>query len=356
MTDMLFTPTTLGQIEIANRFVMAPLTRNRAPDLVPVDLTVEYYRQRATAGLIISEGTQISPMGQGYAWTPGIYNDAQVAGWRKVTDAVHGAGSKIVAQIWHVGRISVPQLLDGRDPVAPSAISAESKTFDGTGFVATTVPHALTQDEIAATVADYRNAAECAKAAGFDGVEIHAANGYLIDQFLRDTSNTRTDSYGGSIENRTRFLREVVETVISVWGPGRVGIRLSPYSNANNVGISSDTPELFAAVVDFLNTQDLAFVHLIEGQTGGARDWPEGAIEALRNRITAPYIANNGYSHEMAEAALADGAAAVAFGRLFIANPDLPQRFQTGAELNPLDGDHLYGGGAEGYTDYPALG
>ncbi|MEX1662676.1 alkene reductase [Thioclava sp. 15-R06ZXC-3] len=356
MTDMLFTPTTLGQIEIANRFVMAPLTRNRAPDLVPVDLTVEYYRQRATAGLIISEGTQISPMGQGYAWTPGIYNDAQVAGWRKVTDAVHGAGSKIVAQIWHVGRISVPQLLDGRDPVAPSAISAESKTFDGTGFVATTVPHALTLDEIAATVADYRNAAECAKAAGFDGVEIHAANGYLIDQFLRDTSNTRTDSYGGSIENRTRFLREVVETVISVWGPGRVGIRLSPYSNANNVGISSDTPELFAAVVDFLNTQDLAFVHLIEGQTGGARDWPEGAIEALRNRITAPYIANNGYSHEMAEAALADGAAAVAFGRLFIANPDLPQRFQTGAELNPLDGDHLYGGGAEGYTDYPALG
>jgi len=269
---------------------------------------------------------------------------------------VHGAGSKIVAQIWHVGRISVPQLLDGRDPVAPSAISAESKTFDGTGFVATTVPHALTLDEIAATVADYRNAAECAKAAGFDGVEIHAANGYLIDQFLRDTSNTRTDSYGGSIENRTRFLREVVETVISVWGPGRVGIRLSPYSNANNVGISSDTPELFAAVVDFLNTQDLAFVHLIEGQTGGARDWPEGAIEALRNRITAPYIANNGYNHETAEAALADGAAAVAFGRLFIANPDLPQRFQTGAELNPLDGDHLYGGGAEGYTDYPALG
>ncbi|MBN2740173.1 MAG: alkene reductase [Rhodobacteraceae bacterium] len=356
MTDMLFTPTTLGQIEIANRFVMAPLTRNRAPALTPTDLTVEYYRQRATAGLIISEGTQISPMGQGYAWTPGIYNDEQVAGWRKVTDAVHGAGSKIVAQIWHVGRISVPQLLDGRDPVAPSAIAAGAKTFDGTGFVETPVPHALTLDEIAATVADYRNAAECAKAAGFDGVEIHAANGYLIDQFLRDTSNTRTDSYGGSIENRMRFLREVVETVTDVWGPGRVGIRLSPWSNANNVGISSDTPELFGAVVDFLNTQDLAFVHLIEGQTGGARDWPEGAIETLRDRITAPYIANNGYSHEMAEAALAEGAAAVAFGRLFIANPDLPQRFKTGAALNPLDGDHLYGGGAEGYTDYPTLG
>ncbi|WP_417807028.1 alkene reductase [Thioclava sp.] len=355
MTDMLFTPTTLGQIEIANRFVMAPLTRNRAPDLVPTDLTVQYYRQRATAGLIISEGTQISPMGQGYAWTPGIYNDEQVAGWRKVTDAVHAEGGKIVAQIWHVGRISVPQLLDGRDPVAPSAIAAGAKTFDGTGFVETPVPHALTVAEIVATLEDYRNAAECAKRAGFDGVEIHAANGYLIDQFLRDTSNTRTDSYGGSIENRTRFLREVVETVIGVWGPGRVGIRLSPWSNANNVGISSDTPELFAAVVDFLNTQDLAFVHLIEGQTGGPRDYPEGAIEALRTRITAPYIANNGYSHEMAEAALADGAAAVAFGRLFIANPDLPQRFKAGADLNPLDGDHLYGGGAEGYTDYPAL-
>ena len=355
MTDMLFTPTTLGQIEIANRFVMAPLTRNRAPDLVPTDLTVQYYRQRATAGLIISEGTQISPMGQGYAWTPGIYNDEQVAGWRKVTDAVHGAGSKIVAQIWHVGRISVPQLLGGRDPVAPSAIAAGAKTFDGTGFVETPVPHALSVDEIAATLEDYRNAAECAKRAGFDGVEIHAANGYLIDQFLRDSSNTRSDSYGGSIENRMRFLREVVETVTDVWGPGRVGIRLSPWSNANNVGISSDTPELFAAVVDFLNTQDLAFVHLIEGQTGGPREWPEGAIEALRNRITAPYIANNGYDRTLAETALTDGAAAVAFGRLFIANPDLPQRFKAGADLNPLDADHLYGGGAEGYTDYPTL-
>lgn len=355
MTDTLFTPTTLGAIEIANRFVMAPLTRNRAPDLVPTDLTVEYYRQRAGAGLIVSEGTQISPMGQGYAWTPGIYNDAQVAGWRKVTDAVHGAGGKIVAQLWHVGRISVPQLLDGRDPVAPSAISAEAKTFDGAGFVATTTPHALTAEEIAGTVEDYRKAAANAKAAGFDGVEIHAANGYLIDQFLRDSANTRDDAYGGSIENRTRFLREVVEAVTGVWGPGCVGIRLSPWSNANNVGIDSDTPALFGAVAAFLNTQEMAFVHIVEGQTGGAREWPEGGIEALRDQLSAPYIANNGYSKEMAEQALADGAAAVAFGRLFIANPDLPERFAKGAGLNALQADKLYGGGAEGYTDYPAL-
>ncbi|TMV91692.1 alkene reductase [Thioclava sp. BHET1] len=355
MTDTLFTPTKLGQIELANRFVMAPLTRNRAPDLVPTDQTVEYYRQRASAGLIISEGTQISPMGQGYAWTPGIYNDAQVAGWKKVTDAVHGAGGKMVAQIWHVGRISVPQLLDGRDPLAPSAIAAGSKTFDGEGFVATTTPRAMTLDDIKTVLEEFRNASECAKAAGFDGVEIHAANGYLIDEFLRDTSNTRTDSYGGSIENRTRFLREVVDVVTEVWGPGRVGIRLSPWSNANNVGISSDTPALFGAVIDYLNTKDMAYVHLVEGQTGGARDWPADGIETLRAKCKAPYIANNGYDKAMAEQALSDGAAAVAFGRPFIANPDLPNRFAKGAELNALDGDTLYGGGAKGYTDYPAL-
>ena len=355
MTDTLFTAAKLGAIEIANRFVMAPLTRNRAPDLVPTDLTVEYYRQRAGAGMIVTEGTQISPMGQGYAWTPGIYNDDQVAGWKKVTEAVHGAGGKIVAQLWHVGRISVPQLLGGRDPVAPSAISAASKTFDGEGFVETTTPHALSVEEIAATIEDYRKAAANAKAAGFDGVEIHAANGYLIDQFLRDTSNMREDAYGGSIENRTRFLREAVSAVVSVWGPGRVGIRLSPWSNANNVGIDSDTPALFGAVVDFLNTQDMAFVHLVEGQTGGPRDWPEGGIETLRAKIRAPYIANNGYSKEMAEAALADGATAVAFGKLFIANPDLPKRFETGAALNEPNPATFYGGGAEGYTDYPFL-
>lgn len=355
MADTLFSPTKLGAIEIANRFVMAPLTRNRAPDLHPTDMTVEYYRQRAGAGLIITEGTQISPMGQGYAWTPGIYNDAQVAGWKKVTEAVHGAGGNIVAQIWHVGRISVPQLLDGRDPVGPSAISAEAKTFDGEGFVATTTPHALTVEEIAATVEDYRNAARNAKAAGFDGVEIHAANGYLIDQFLRDTSNKREDAYGGSIENRTRFLREVVDAVTEILGAERVGIRLSPWSNANNVGIDSNTAELFGAVVEFLNTKPMAYVHFVEGQTGGPREWPEDGIETLRAKSKAPYIANNGYDKAMAEAALKEGAAAAAFGKLFIANPDLPTRFEKDAPLNEPNPDTFYGGGAEGYTDYPFL-
>ena len=357
MTDTLFSPGQLGQITIANRLVMAPLTRNRAPDLVPTELTVEYYRQRASAGLIVSEGTQISPMGQGYAWTPGIYSPEQVAGWRKVTDAVHAAGGKIVAQLWHVGRISHPSLLNGALPVAPSAISAHSKTFDGTGFVETVTPRALEADEIPAIFADYAHAAHCADEAGFDGVEIHAANGYLIDQFLRDTSNTRTDSYGGPIANRVRFLKEVVAAVAGAIGAGRTGIRLSPWSNANNVGIDSDTPALFAEVAREINAANLAFVHVVEGQTGGPRDCPEAELVALREAFTVPYIANNGYDGATAAEAVASGRAyAVAFGRPFIANPDLPARLEQGAALNPLRPEFLYGGGAEGYTDYPALG
>lgn len=357
MTDTLFSPGQLGQITIANRLVMAPLTRNRAPDLVPTELTVEYYRQRASAGLIVSEGTQISPMGQGYAWTPGIYSPEQVAGWRKVTDAVHAAGGKIVAQLWHVGRISHPSLLNGALPVAPSALSAHSKTFDGTGFVETVTPRALEADEIPAIFAEYAHAARCADEAGFDGVEIHAANGYLIDQFLRDTSNTRTDDWGGPIANRVRFLAGVLEAVVGVLGAGRTGIRLSPWSNANNVGLDSDTPALFAAVAEVLNAHPLAFVHIVEGQTGGPRDYPEAELAALRAAIRAPYIANNGYTRASALAAVASGAAyAVAFGRPFIANPDLPARLAADAPLNPLRPALLYGGGAEGYTDYPALG
>ncbi|MDD8023708.1 MAG: alkene reductase [Paracoccaceae bacterium] len=356
MTDALFTPTRLGEIAIANRTVMAPLTRNRAPDLLPTDLMVDYYRQRASAGLIVTEGTQISPIAQGYAWTPGIYTAEQVAGWRKIVEAVHGAGGKIVPQLWHVGRISHPSILNGADPVGPSAISAASKTFDGTGFIETTTPRALEIDEIAGILADYAQAAQNAKDAGFDGVEIHAANGYLIDQFLRDTSNTRTDAYGGPIANRVRFLTEVVDAVIGVWGPGRVGIRISPYANANNVGIDSDTQALFGAVIAELNKRPLAFVHMVEGATGGAREWPEGALEALRDQISAPYIANNGYTREMALEAVAAGTAdAVAFGRPFIANPDLPARLAANAALNPLRPEFLYGGGAEGYTDYPTL-
>lgn len=357
MSDTLFSAGHLGAIAIANRVVMAPLTRNRAFDRVPTDLMVEYYRQRAGAGLIVSEGTQISPIAQGYAWTPGIHTLEQVEGWKKVTRAVHQNGGKIVCQLWHVGRISLPSIIEGGlTPVAPSAISAHSKTYDGQGFAETGVPHALTTDEIVATLKDYAHAATCAIEAGFDGVEIHAANGYLIDQFLRDTANTRTDGYGGSIENRVRFLKEVVETVTQAIGADRTGIRLSPWSNANNVGIDSDTPALFAEVAKVINAAELAFVHVVEGQTGGPRDYPEAAFETLRASFTVPYIANNGFSRDMALERVASGTSyAVAFGRAFIANPDLVARLEQDAGLNPLRPDTLYGGGAEGYTDYPAL-
>jgi N-ethylmaleimide reductase len=344
---------------VKNRIVMAPLTRNRAraEDDTPYDIHAEYYAQRAGAGLIITEGTQISQEGKGYAWTPGIYSDAQVAGWKKVTAAVHAKGGRIAAQLWHVGRISHTSLqVGGAAPVAPSAIGAASKTFDGTAFLETSVPRALDLAEIPRVIEDYRRAARNAAAAGFDGVEIHAANGYLIDQFLRDTSNTRTDAYGGSVENRVRFLKEVVAAVTDILGPGRVGVRLSPFSNANNVGIDSDTLATFGAAIDVLNDAGIAFLHMVEGQTGGPREWPAGALEALRDRFKAAYIANNGYTRDTAVAAVASGNVdLVAFGKLYISNPDLAERLAAGAPLNPLPTSGLYGGGREGYTDYPTL-
>lgn len=359
MTDALFTPTSLGEIAVKNRIVMAPLTRNRAraEDDTPYEIHAEYYAQRAGAGLIISEGTQISPEGKGYAWTPGIYSAAQVAGWKKVTDAVHAKGGKIAAQLWHVGRISHTSLqLDGAAPVAPSALGAGSKTFDGTGFVETAVPRALDLAEIPRLVEDYRQAARNADAAGFDGVEIHAANGYLIDQFLRDTSNKRTDAYGGSVANRVRFLAEVVAAVTEILGPGRVGVRLSPFSDANNVGFDGDTLATFGAAIDVLNQAKVAFLHMVEGQTGGPRDWPAGALETLRDQFNGAYIANNGYDRETAIAAVASGNVdLVAFGKLYISNPDLAERLASDARLNPLPTEGLYGGGREGYTDYPTL-
>ncbi|MDP3196783.1 alkene reductase [Tabrizicola sp.] len=359
MTDLLFTPTSLGDITVKNRIVMAPLTRNRAraEDDTPFDIHAEYYAQRAGAGLIITEGTQISPEGKGYAWTPGIYSEAQVAGWKAVTEAVHAKSGKIAAQIWHVGRISHTSLQpDGAAPVAPSVIGAASKTFDGTGFVETSVPRALDLAEIPRVIEDYRRAARNADAAGFDGVEIHAANGYLIDQFLRDTSNTRTDAYGGSVANRVRFLAEVVTAVTEILGPGRVGVRLSPFSNANNVGIDSDTMATFGAAIDVLNAAGVAFLHMVEGQTGGPRDWPEGAVEALRDRFNGAYIANNGYTRATAIAAVASGKVdLVAFGKLYISNPDLAERLAQNAPLNPMPTEGLYGGGRAGYTDYPTL-
>lgn len=359
MTEKLFTPLALGDLVLPNRVVMAPLTRNRAlPDGdVPHALNAEYYAQRAGAGLIVSEATQISPEGKGYAWTPGLYSDAQVEGWRLVTDAVHAKGGRIFAQLWHVGRVSHVSLQpEGQAPVAPSAIAAKTRTFDGSGFVATSAPRALETEEIPRILADYRRAAENARAAGFDGVELHAANGYLIDQFLRDGSNRRGDAYGGPVENRARLLVEVLEALSIAWPVGRVGLRLSPFSNANDMH-DSDPMRTFGYVLDRVNNFRLAYLHLVEGQTGGSRELPEGAdLAALRRRFDGPYMANNGYDREMAAAAVESGSAdLVAFGKAFIANPDLVERLRRGAPLNEPDRDTFYGGGARGYTDYPTM-
>jgi len=355
----LFTPLKAGAIELKNRVVMAPLTRNRArpEDDTPHDLNVEYYAQRATAGLIVTEASQISPQGKGYAWTPGIYSDAQVEGWKKVTDAVHAKGGKIVIQLWHVGRISHPVLQPGgADPVAPSAVAAQSKTFDGTQFIDTPTPRALEVSEIPGIVEDYKKAAENAKKAGFDGIEVHAANGYLIDQFLRDGANKRQDGYGGPVENRARFLKEVMDAVVGVWGGDRVGIRLSPFSNANDIS-DSNPQATFSYAIGLLNGYGLAYLHLVEGQTGGPRDIPEGGdLAALYALFDGARMGNNGYDREAAIEAVESGAVdLVAFGRPFIANPDLVERLKRNAPLNEPDRDTFYGGGEKGYTDYPTL-
>lgn len=359
MTEKLFTPFTAGAIELSNRIVMAPLTRNRADDDTGEvgDLHVEYYRQRAGAGLIITEATQISPMGKGYIQTPGIHTEAQVAAWKRVTDAVHEAGGKIVVQLWHVGRISHSSLLPGgQAPVAPSAIAAGGKTFTKAGFEETSVPRALTVDEIAATVEDYRKAAALAIAAGFDGVEVHGANGYLIDQFLKTGANKREDAYGGSIENRARFLFEVLDAVTAEIGADRTGLRLSPFAPAN--GISDDEPQAMNEyVVKKLNPYGLAYLHLVEGATGGSRELKEGeSLDALRALFEGPYMGNNGYDRDLAIEAVESGKVdLVAFGRPFISNPDFVDRLKRGAALNSGDQSTFYGGGSEGYTDYPTL-
>ncbi|MDT3528749.1 alkene reductase [Stenotrophomonas pavanii] len=356
--DLLFTPTRLGDIAVANRIAMAPLTRNRAlPDRVPSPLAVTYYRQRASAGLIIAEATQISPLGQGYLDTPGIYSRDQVAAWKTVTDAVHAEGGRIVLQLWHVGRISHTSLLpEGEVPVAPSAIRAQGKTFTANGFEDVSEPRALGIEEIPALIEDFRTAARNAIDAGFDGVEVHAANGYLIDQFLRDGSNHRDDAYGGGIENRTRLLFEVVSAVADAIGPGRTGVRLSPVTPVNDAH-DSDPQPLFNRAVERLDAIDgLAFIHVIEGATGGDRDNIAFDYAGLRARFRGRWIANNGYDAARAGEAVASGYAdMVAFGRPFIANPDLVARLRTGAPLAELDADTLYGGGEHGYTDYPPL-
>ena len=357
MSD-LFSPFRMGDIELKNRIVMAPLTRNRAtPGLdAPNDLNVEYYRQRASAGLIVSEASQISQQGQGYLWTPGVYTDAQVEGWRKITDAVHEAGGKIVIQLWHVGRVSHTSLQPGgQAPVAPSAIVARTKTFVEGGFADTSTPRALDLSEIPGIIADYAHAAENAKRAGFDGVELHGANGYLIDQFLKDGANHRADAYGGSVENRMRFALEAVDAVLSVWPASRVGIRLSPVSPANDA-VDSAPEKVFFPLVRELDKRGLAFIHVIEGSTGMTRDNAPFDYEGLRKSFRGAYMANNGYTRELAlEAVGADRVDLVSFGKAFIANPDLVERLRRDAPLNPLDKKTLYGGDANGYTDYPAL-
>jgi len=354
----LFDPIRIGDLDLANRIVMAPLTRNRAgPRQVPSDLAVEYYRQRASAGLIITEASQVSPEGQGYIDTPGIYTAEQVAGWRRVTDAVHAEGGRIAVQLWHVGRISHVCLQpNGQAPVSSTARRAETKTFTRDGFVPVSSPRALSTDEIPAVVASYRDAARRAMDAGFDGVEVHGANGYLIEQFLRDSINDRTDEYGGTIGNRARLLVEVMQAVAGAIGGGRTGLRVSPVTPSNDAGQDSDPQALFEHALGELAPLRLAFVEVVEGETAGARDFAPFDYAALRRRFDGAWMVNNGYRRPMALEAVASGAAdLVSFGRPFIGNPDLVRRLRENAPLNALDTSTLYGGGARGYIDYPTL-
>jgi N-ethylmaleimide reductase len=359
-TYALFERVEVGAFQFANRIVMAPLTRNRAgPGLVPGVLAAEYYRQRATAGLIIAEATQISAQAQGYSGTPGCYSNAQVAGWRKVTDAVHADCGTIVLQLWHTGRISHTSFQkDGQAPVGPSAIKANAKTFiAGQGFVECSMPRALDLEEIPGIIGDFCNASNRALEAGFDGVELHGAHGYLLDAFLRDGSNHRTDAYGGSIENRARLLLEVTEACAKAIGADRLGVRISPVSTAGD-SHDSDPQKLFDHLVDRLNLIGLAYVHVVEGETGGARNSLPFDYAALRDRFAGTWMVNNGYDRSMAINAIASGRIdLVSFGRLFMANPDLVRRLRESAKLNPLmESATFYGGGAHGYTDYPSLG
>ena len=353
----LFEPYKLGPITLPNRLVMAPLTRNRAVEgQVPGPLAADYYAQRASAGLLITEASQVSQQGQGYQDTPGIYSKEQVAGWRKITDRVHARGGRIFIQLWHVGRISHTSLQPhGGKPVAPSAIRAKVKTFVGGVFTETSEPRALELSEIAGIIDSFKRGAANAVAAGFDGVEIHGANGYLLDQFAKDGANKRTDAYGGSIENRARLMVEVAKAVSSEVGAQRTGIRIAPVTPANDISDSNPQP-LFDHIVDRLNALKLVYIHVVEGATGGARDVAPFDYASLRQRFDGAYIANNGYDFELAESVLsANQADLIAFGKPFIANPDLVERLKRGAPLNVPDKATFYGGGAKGYTDYPTL-
>ena len=353
----LLSPIDIGPYQLSNRLIMAPLTRMRAPESCPTDLMATYYAQRASAGLIISEATPISTQGVGYPATPGIYNASQVHAWKKTTAAVHAKQGHIFMQLWHVGRISHPDFHNGELPVAPSAIAPKGKAITPTGMQAFVTPRALETDEIPGIIEDYKTAATNALAAGFDGIEIHSANGYLLDEFLRDGTNKRTDNYGGSVENRARFLLEVTDALISVCGANRVGIRLSPSGTFNDM--SDSNPEAtFVYLLKQLNPLGLAYVHIVDALEGDIR---HGAnvikLETLRAAYKGTLIVCGGYDQARAEDAIEKGLAdAVAFGQLYIANPDLAERFKLNATLNIPDASSFYGGTEKGYTDYPRLG
>ena len=359
MENKLLTPFRLGDYTLKNRVVMAPLTRMRADvNLVPTNLNVEYYRQRSSAGLIITEATQISRLGQGYPMTPGIYSDGQVAGWKKVTDAVHKEDGHIFLQLWHVGRISHSSFHPEEGlPVAPSAIQPEGNTLTSERkLVPFETPRALETEEINATVKDYRRAAINAKNAGFDGVELHSANGYLLNQFLHGKTNHRTDEYGGSVENRARLSLEVIDQLIDVWGAGKVGIRLSPFTFSGDVHDSEALP-VYEYLLKELDSRQVAYVHFVRARSTEIEDQEVFENEKkLWSRYSGTIIAADGFMPDTAAQYVENKwADAIAFGRNFISNPDLPQRIETDAELNPYDRDTFYGGGEKGYTDYPFL-
>lgn len=352
-TTDLFSAISIGNLNLTNRMVMAPMTRNRAAEgAIPQTMNVEYYRQRASAGLIITEASQVSAEGVGYPATPGIYNQQQVAGWQKITDAVHKEGGHIYIQLWYCGRISHPDLLpDQQTPVAPSAIRPEGEAITYEGMKAFVEPRALEVSEIENIVGQYKNAAQMAKQAGFDGVEIHAANGYLIDQFLRDGSNQRSDAYGGNEENRMRFLNQVLDAVLEVWPGNCVGIRLTPENSFNSMSDSNPQTH-FSYFITQLNARNLAYLHLLEGDMMGASRNVD--YRALRDAYDGIYMANNGYDKTRAQTAIANGDCdLVAFGVPYLANPDLLYRYQNDLSLNPADQATFYGGDETGYTDYP---
>ncbi|MGM4966509.1 alkene reductase [Tardiphaga sp. 1201_B9_N1_1] len=358
-TSKLFEPYKLGANTLTNRTVMAPLTRNRAlPGNVPNPLAIEYYSQRASAGLLVTEGTPVSQQGQGYQDVPGIYTKEQIAGWKKVTEAVHAKGGHIYMQIWHVGRISHVSLQpNGGAPVAPSAIRANTKTFVNNTFTDVSEPRALELGEIQGVIDSFARGAANAVEAGFDGVEIHGANGYLLEQFARDSTNKRTDAYGGSLENRAKLMLEVAAAVAKEIGGDRTGIRISPVTPANDAAADTQAQKLFDYITDGLSAEKLVYLHVVEGATGGPRDVAPFDYASLRKRFKGTYIANNGFDLALANKVLAaDAADLIAFGKPFISNPDLVERLKIGAPLNDADKATFYGGGAKGYTDYPVLG